>query len=571
MGWVGRCRDLGGLIFVDLRDRYGVTQIIFNPASDASMAEIASRLKVETVIAVEGRVDARPDDMVNTDMHTGELEVNAIKLHVLNESKTLPFLIRDDIDASDELRLKYRYLDLRRPEMQKNMMIRHRTAQTVRCFFDSEAFIEIETPALMKSTPEGARDYLVPSRIHKGRFYALPQSPQTYKQLLMVAGYDRYFQIVKCFRDEDLRADRQPEFTQIDIEMSFISETDIMDTVERLMLRIFDDVLGVALKAPFRKISYDESMARYGVDRPDLRFGMEIQDVNDLVAGSGFKVFDSTVENGGRVRGLKLEGAAPLSRKKVDILTDAVKPNGAKGLVVIQVKEEGIVSPIAKFISPELLESICKRFNAVEGDVVFLVADEEAICCASLGFLRNYLANEYSLLDDKAYSLCWVTDFPLLDYDENEKRYVAMHHPFTQPRAEDIEKLTTDPGAVRARAYDLVLNGCEIAGGSIRNFQRDVQSRMFDVLGIDRETAEKKFGFLLEALECGAPPHGGIAFGLDRLVMFLTGEKSIREVIAFPKTTSALSLMDMAPSEVDTRQLIELGLKLNDNKVKSIE
>ena len=562
MGWVANHRDLGGVVFVDLRDREGITQVVFHPETDAKLAEAASRLKMETVVAVKGRVDARPDNMVNAQMATGQIEVAALELQVLNESKTLPFLIRDDVDASDELRLKYRYLDLRRPEMQWNLIIRHRTAQCTRRFFDGEGFIEVETPTLMKSTPEGARDYLVPSRIHKGRFYALPQSPQTYKQLLMVSGFDRYFQIVKCFRDEDLRADRQPEFTQIDVEMSFIDEAIIMDTVERLMVRIFDEVLGIPLTAPFPRLSYAEAMARYGVDRPDLRFGMEIYDLGDLAANSGFKVFDDTLASGGKVRGLKLTGGAPLSRKQVDVFTEAVKPHGAKGLVVIQVKEEGIVSPIAKFVAPELLEAICKRLDAKLGDVVFIVADTEKICCAALGFLRNHLAAEYQLADPKSFVPCWVLDFPLLEWDEEARRFVAMHHPFTQPKAEDLDKLTSDPGSVRARAYDLVLNGSEIAGGSIRNYRRDVQSQLFQALGIDAATAEAKFGHLLEALECGAPPHGGIAFGLDRLVMFLAGQSSIREVIAFPKTTSALSLMDHAPSEVDPHQLEELGLSL---------
>lgn len=566
MGWVASHRDLGGVIFIDLRDRYGITQVVFHPEGNTEMVETASRLKMETVIAVQGRVDARPEDMVNSKMDTGAIELNVQTLRVLNEAKTLPFLIRDDIDASDELRLKYRYLDLRRPAMQRNLIIRHQTAQCVRRYFDAQQFIEIETPTLMKSTPEGARDYLVPSRVHKGRFYALPQSPQTYKQLLMVAGYDRYFQIVKCFRDEDLRADRQPEFTQIDVEMSFVDEEDIMQIIEGLMVRIFDEVLGVEMQPAFRRISYDEAMAKYGVDKPDLRYGMEIEDISDMVADSGFKVFDGTVASGGRVRGLKLEGGAPLSRKQVDLLTEAVKPHGARGLVVIQMKEEGVASPIAKFLSPELLAAIAARFGAVTGDVIFLVADQESVCCSALGFLRTHLADEYNLADANCFVPCWVTDFPLFEYDEEAGRYTAMHHPFTQPKSEDIDALKSNPGAARARAYDLVLNGSEIAGGSIRNYRRDVQSQMFDALGIDEETANNKFGFLLEALECGAPPHGGIAFGLDRLAMFLAGESSIREVIAFPKTTSALSLMDRAPSEVDERQLEELGLLLRPRK-----
>ena len=561
-GWVANHRDMGGVIFIDLRDRWGMTQVVFHPEEDADLCSQAARLKMESVIGIHGKVTTRPDTMVNPGMDTGEIEVKVSDLVVFNESKPLPFLIKDDIEISEELRFKHRYLDIRRPSMQRNLLLRHGTYQTTRQYFDELGFIEVETPILMKSTPEGARDYLVPSRIHRGKFYALPQSPQTYKQLLMVSGYDRYFQIVRCFRDEDLRADRQPEFTQIDVEMSFVDEEDIIEVVEGLIVRLFQELLDVTIDRPFPRFNYQSALARFGTDAPDIRFGMEIVDVSDLVSDSGFRVFDETVRNSGRVRGICQKGAGPISRKQVDQLTDFVHDFGAKGLVVIQMKDDEIATPIAKFVSDTLLEVVCKQFNAAIGDAIFLIADADNVCCSALSNLRKLLAANAGLIDSEVFKPLWVLDFPLLEWDEEHGRFAAMHHPFTSPKAEDIELLDSDPGRVRARAYDLVINGSEIAGGSIRNHRRDVQEMMFRALGLDREKAEQKFGFLMDALEYGAPPHGGIAFGFDRLVSILAGEQSIREVIAFPKTTSALSLMDGSPSEVDIEQLKELGLQI---------
>ena len=561
-GWVANHRDHGGVIFVDLRDRWGMTQIMFDPAQDEKLADNASRLKMESVIGVRGTVIRRPADMMNPRLPTGEIEVNGQDMIIFNEARPMPFLIKDDCEATDETRLKYRYLDLRRPVMQKNMILRHRMAQMVRRFFDEESFIEVETPFLMKSTPEGARDYLVPSRIHKGRFYALPQSPQTYKQLLMVSGYDRYFQIVRCFRDEDLRADRQPEFTQIDVEMSFVDENDIMDIMERLIIRMFEEMLGRKVPAPFPRIGYAEAMSRFGTDRPDMRYGLELQDISHLVPDSGFRVFDETLAAGGTVRGLKLDGVGQISRKQIDTFTEYVRQFRAGGLVVIQKREEGVHSPAAKFLSESMMASVLKQFEAAAGDVIFIVADSETVCLDALGNLRQHLAETFQRIPEDNFVPLWVVDFPLLEWDEASGRYMAMHHPFTSPKPEDVPLLEKSPGKVRARAYDLVLNGSEIAGGSIRIHRRDVQEQMFRHLGLDQTQAEQKFGFLMGALEYGAPPHGGIAFGFDRLVMLFAGESSIREVIAFPKTTSALSLMDGSPSDVDQDQLKELGLRL---------
>ena len=561
-GWVANHRDLGGVIFVALRDRWGITQVVFDPSADKSLNQAAADLKLESVIAIRGEVTLRPKDMVNPRMPTGAIEIAARELKVLNEAKTLPFLIKDPCEASDELRFKYRYLDLRRPSMQKNLMLRHRMYQIVRTYFDEEGFVEIETPFLMKSTPEGARDFLVPSRVHKGKFYALPQSPQTYKQILMVSGYDRYFQIVRCFRDEDLRADRQPEFTQIDVEMSFVDEEDVISVVEGLMVRLFRQLAGKEIQKSFRRMSYDESMMKYGTDSPDIRFGMEIVDVSDLAAESGFNVFHDVINEGGSVRGIRWEGCGHLSRKQVDDFTAFVKIYGAKGLVTVQMTEEGAVSSIAKFVDENITNAICERLNAASGDAFFLVAGEEKVCCDALGNLRLKLASQSGLMSKDVFVPVWIVDFPLLEWSDEEGRQVARHHPFTSPKDEDMEFLDTSPEKVRAKAYDLVLNGSEIAGGSIRNHNRAVQERMFRVLGMDQSTAERKFGFLMEALECGAPPHGGIAFGFDRMVMLFAGEESIREVIAFPKTTSALSLMDGSPTIVDEKQLRELGLKI---------
>jgi aspartyl-tRNA synthetase len=565
-GWVSNHRDHGGVIFIDLRDRWGITQIVFHPSEDKDLYETARTLRMESVISVTGDVVSRPADQVNTDLPTGSIEVVVCKMSILNEAKTLPFLIKDVCDASDELRMKYRYLDLRRPEMQANILLRHRAAQSVRRFFNDEDFLEIETPILMKSTPEGARDYLVPSRIHKGRFYALPQSPQTYKQLLMVSGYDRYYQIVRCFRDEDLRADRQPEFTQIDVEMSFIDEEDIIDVMERLVSRLFSEILNKPLPFPFPRISYSEAMARYGNDHPDRRFGMEILDISGLAASSDFRIFSETVQKGGCVRGIRWEKGGAVSRKQLDELTGFVRQFGATGLVMIQKKDGEIHSSISKFVTPEIMNSIAKTFEMDSEDVLFLVAAAETAAQESLGNLRRKLALDSGLIKKDDFAPVWVIDFPLLEWSDDEKRYVARHHPFTSPKEEDMAMLSSRPQDVRARAYDLVINGYEIAGGSIRNHRRPVQEKMFDVLGMDFAVAERKFGFLMEALECGAPPHGGIAFGFDRLVMLLAGEESIREVIPFPKTTSALSLMDGCPSEVDPQQLKELGLRLDEDE-----
>jgi aspartyl-tRNA synthetase len=561
-GWVASQRDHGGVIFIDLRDRYGTTQVVFRPGGDPQALETGRRLRSEWAVGIRGRVTLRPEAMVNPKLPTGEIEIETTDCTVFNESKVLPFPIKDPCDASDETRLKYRYLDLRRPRMQSNLMLRHRIAMRVRDYFDGLGFLEIETPFLMKSTPEGARDYLVPSRIYKGRFYALPQSPQIYKQTLMISGFDRYFQITRCFRDEDLRADRQPEFTQIDVEMSFVSEDDVLSIMEELTRRLFRETLGLALPDPFPRMPYTEAVARYGTDRPDLRFGMEIIDISGAAAGSGFKVFQEAVANGGAVRGIKLESAGSLSRKQVDDLTAFAKEAGAKGLVVLQKTEAGLSSPIVKFVTPGFLDALESAFAVKPGDAVFLAADTARTCGEALGSLRKKLAADRGLVRQGEFAPLWVVDFPLVEWSEEEKRWTAMHHPFTSPKEEDIPLLETDPGRVRARAYDLVLNGSEIAGGSIRNHRKSIQQSLFRLLGFDQATAERKFGFLLEALEFGAPPHGGIAFGFDRLITLLAGEDSIREVIAFPKTTSALSLMDGCPSEVSEEQIRELGLEI---------
>jgi len=559
-GWVQSTRDHGGVIFVDLRDRWGRTQVVFHP-EDAALIEQAKRLNMESVIGIRGRVVERPPEMVNPQIETGRVEVVADRLEVLNRARPLPFVIKDPPEALEETRFKYRYLDLRRPAMQRNLLLRHRAAQVVRRYFDENEFLEIETPVLMKSTPEGARDYLVPSRIHPGKFYALPQSPQTYKQLLMVSGFDRYFQIVKCFRDEDLRADRQPEFTQIDVEMSFVDEEAVFTVMEGLMSRLFRETLNREIILPFPRISYDEAMLKYGLDRPDLRFGLEIQDLGDLVPGCGFEVFEQVIRSGGAVRGFRLPGAGTFSRKQVDDLTAFVRNFGPKGLIAVQFQPDGVKSPVSKFVAAGWMERLRSRFGVETGDAVLIVASDKKGVCDALGNLRNKLAADFGLIDRSRMAPLWVTEFPLLDWDSGENRWVAMHHPFTAPRPEDIPLLETDPGKARARAYDLVLNGSEIAGGSIRIHQSGMQSTLFRLLGIDAETARRKFGHLIEALDYGAPPHGGIAFGFDRLVTILAGESSIREVIAFPKTTSAISLMDGCPSEVEPAQLAELGLK----------
>ena len=576
-GWVDRRRDLGGVIFIDLRDRYGKTQVVFAPQHNESVYQVAKQLRGEDVISVSGKVEHRPEGTTNQNLPTGEVEVVADDLVILNEAETPPFPIDSDIDTSEDLRLRYRYLDLRREPMQRNLTTRHKMAQIARRYLDGLNFLEIETPFLMKSTPEGARDYLVPSRIHRGKFYALPQSPQTYKQILMVSGFDRYFQIVKCFRDEDLRADRQPEFTQIDIEMSFIQEEDIYKMAEGLVKTLFKEVKGIDIKTPLPRMSYDEAMTRYGSDKPDLRFGLPIEDVTETLRGSEFKVFESAIQGGSLVCGVNMPGQAGVSRKQIDELTELAKSCGAAGLVYFKVTGDSLESPTAKHFSAEQLKQLHEKFSANNGDLILLVTQPRGRIYQTLGLFRLELGKRFGLIDESQNALLWVTEFPLLEWSEDEKRFAAMHHPFTSPREEDVVNLDNglkehaekkrwlpenSVNKARARAYDLVWNGNEIAGGSIRIFHPELQQKMFSCLGISKDEAEKKFGFLMEAFKYGAPPHGGIAFGFDRLVMLFTGSKSIRDVIAFPKTSSAMSLMDDAPNEVSRDQLIELHLKV---------
>ena len=561
-GWVDSRRDLGGVVFIYLRDRYGKTQAVFSPQTNQSVHTLAGTLRTEFVISVTGKVEHRPAGSENTALPTGAIDVIADELTILNTADTTPFAIEDELDVNEELRLKYRYLDLRRSRMQRNLVTRHKMYLSTRKYFDELGFIEIETPILMKSTPEGARDYLVPSRVHPGKFYALPQSPQTYKQILMVAGMDRYFQIVKCFRDEDLRADRQPEFTQIDVEMSFVDEEIIREVVEGFITKLFKDLKGSEISAPFPRLTYREAMESYGSDKPDMRFGLTISDVSDIVRGSAFRVFNDILQKGGVVAGFVAPGCAAYSRSQLDGLTDAAKSLGAGGLVWMRVTAAGVESPTAKFLGPETVNGIRSKMEAKEGDLILLISDTWHKTYSILGGLRLEMARRLNLVDEGKNSLLWVTDFPMFEYDESEKRYVAVHHPFTSPKTEDLPLLDSEPLKARARAYDLVLNGCEIAGGSIRIHNRTLQSKVFGLLGIDEEQARKKFGFMLEAFRYGAPPHGGIAFGFDRICMLLTGEKSIRDVIAFPKTTSAMSLMDESPSEVDAGQLKELHIRI---------
>jgi aspartyl-tRNA synthetase len=563
MGWVHRRRDHGGLIFIDLRDRYGRTQIVFGGQNSQEANPKAKELRSEFVIAVKGTVRKRPEGMINPNLSTGEIEVAVSELKILNRAKTTPFVIDDNVEVSEELRLKYRYLDLRNSLMRENMVLRHKTYQVVRAFFDRHHFLEFETPVLMRSTPEGARDFLVPSRIHKGKFYALPQSPQMYKQILMVAGVDRYFQIVRCFRDEDLRADRQPEFTQIDVEMSFVEREDVLALMEQLMAEIFQKLLNRTIMLPIPRLSYDQALATYGTDKPDTRFEMKIVDISNVAANSEFKVFKETAASGGIVCGVALKGGAKFSRKRIDELTQYIQTEGGKGLVSIKVSESGWESSVAKFFKDDAIRAINQRFNAGVGDLILLIADQKEKALTLAGNLRLKLAREENLIPENQFALLWVLDFPLLEFDENEKRYVARHHPFTAPMDEDLHLLDTKPETARAKAYDLVLNGYEIAGGSIRIHQQALQKKMFTLLNIPDDEARDKFGFLLDAFEYGAPPHGGIAFGFDRLVMLLANMKSIRDVIAFPKTNSALSLMDGAPSQVSADQLKELGLKVD--------
>ena len=561
MGWAHRRRDHGGVIFVDLRDREGIVQIVFNPEAGEAVHGEAHKIRSEYVLAVKGKVRKRPEGMDNPALTTGQVEVVISELEILNESKTPPFSF-DEEDTSENVRLKYRYLDLRRPAIQKNLFLRSRLASATRRYFDENGFIEVETPFLTKSTPEGARDYLVPSRISKGMFYALPQSPQIFKQLLMVSGFDRYFQIVKCFRDEDLRADRQPEFTQIDVEMSFITEEDIMQMMEGLMAAIFKACMDKEISLPLPRLTYADAISRYGKDNPDVRFGMEIVDLSSIVKDSGFKLFAEVAASGGVIKAIKAEQAASLSRKDLDSLKDFVAIYGAKGLAWARVNTTDWTSPIYKFLSPVEVTNIGQAMNAKEGDIIFFVADTPKVVSDSLGNLRLNLAKRLNLIDPDALAFTWITEFPLMEYSETDKRFVSTHHPFTSPFLEDLPLMKTDPGKVRARAYDLVLNGSEIGGGSIRIHRKDVQAQVFSALGLSDEDAKLKFGFLLDALEYGAPPHGGLAFGLDRLAMIMTKAESIRDVIAFPKTQKAACLLSDAPSKVGIEQLMELSLKI---------
>jgi len=562
MGWVQRRRDHGGLIFIDLRDREGIAQLALDPDRDPEAHAKAEKVRNEYVVGVRGIVSPRPEGTVNPKMATGEVEVEVKELRILNGSATPPFMIEDSVDVAENIRLKHRYLDLRRPALQSNLILRHKVAQIVRNYLNDTGFIEVETPVLTKSTPEGARDYLVPSRVNPGMFYALPQSPQLFKQLLMVSGFDRYYQIVKCFRDEDLRADRQPEFTQIDCELSFVDRQDIMDIMEGMIAKVFRETLGVELSLPMPRITYTEAMARFGVDNPDMRFGLELVEISNIVKECGFKVFADAVKKGGIVKLLNAKQCATFSRKEIDDLTEFVKIYGAKGLAYVKVQEDGSwQSPIAKFFTDKEIALIDEAAGSEPGDLLLFAADTYKVANESLGRLRGLLGQKLGLARKDDFRFAWVTDFPLLEWDGEARRHVAVHHPFTAPLDEDIALLDGDPGSARAKAYDLVLNGSEIGGGSIRIHSSEVQNKMFSLMGITAEEAEEKFGFLLGALGYGAPPHGGIAFGLDRLMMILTGSDSIRDVIAFPKTQKATCLLSEAPGEVDDTQLRELSIR----------
>lgn len=562
-GWVDTRRDLGGVIFIDLRDRYGITQVVFEPSFNSEAHENGKDLRSEFVISIEGKVRKRPEGTENPELPTGNIDVMVDKIIILNKALTPPFQIKDNIDVNEDLRLKYRYLDLRRKEMQDNIILRHKMYQITRNYFDSKNFVEIETPVLMKSTPEGARDFLVPSRLHKGRFYALPQSPQQYKQILMVSGFDRYFQIVKCFRDEDLRADRQPEFTQIDIEMSFVDTEDIFEIMEGFIKQIFKEIKNYDLQTPVKRLTFDDAMEKYGSDKPDLRYGLEMVTLNSVFQNSEFRVFKESMDNRGIITGLLAKGCGDYTRNQLDVLTDFVKKLGAGGLIWMRVKENSLEAPIAKFLSDEEKQGIIKSLNAENGDLLFILSGPKLKTLSLMGNLRTEMANRLNLIDENSEpSILWVTDFPLLEWDDETKRFYAMHHPFTSPKLEEIDLLKSDPSKVHARAYDLVFNGNEIAGGSIRIHNAELQSLMFKTLGISEEEAETKFGFLMNAFKYGAPPHGGIAFGFDRLAMLLAGKSSIREVIAFPKTASGMSLMDECPSFVSEEQLKELHIKI---------
>jgi aspartyl-tRNA synthetase len=563
MGWVQRRRDHGGLVFIDLRDRTGIVQVVFNNEVSSEAFEKVQGVRSEYVLAIEGKVVKRAPENVNPKIATGEIEIYANTLKILSKSETPPFPIEDRSNVSEAIRLKYRYLDLRRPSMQKNLMTRFKITKVVRDFLNKNGFIEIETPLLIKSTPEGARDYLVPSRIYPGKFYALPQSPQMFKQLLMISGFDKYYQIAKCLRDEDLRADRQPEFTQIDIEMSFVEVDDVLEINEKMIAQIFKETLGIDVTIPFKRLSYQEAMERFGTDKPDLRFGMELKDLSDIVSRSEFNVFKTALKNSGSVRGINVKSAASMPRRQLDELVELAKTYGAKGLLWMQVFENEVKSPATKFLSEEEIEKILERLEAETGDLLLIVADKDEIVFDTLGHLRLELGKRLNLIDENKYEFVWIVDFPLLEYDSEEKRYVAKHHPFTAPKDEDIDLLEKEPLKVRAKAYDIVLNGVEIGGGSIRIHDTELQKRMFKVLGFSEEKAWERFGFLMEAFKYGAPPHGGIAYGLDRLAMIITGSDTIRDVIAFPKTQNAVCLMTDAPSEVSEEQLKELHIKVD--------
>ncbi|MFF2497369.1 aspartate--tRNA ligase [Peribacillus sp. NPDC058075] len=561
-GWVQKRRDLGGVIFIDLRDRSGVVQVVFNPDISADALATAEKIRNEYVLDIQGTVIKRDEANFNPNVTTGTVEVQAENVTILNEAKTPPFSIDERTDVSEDIRLKYRYLDLRRPAMFETLKMRNQTTKAIRDYLDGEGFLDIETPILTKSTPEGARDYLVPSRVHEGEFYALPQSPQIFKQLLMVSGFERYYQIARCFRDEDLRADRQPEFTQIDIETSFMSQEDIINTAENMMAKVMKDVKGLDVTLPFPRMTYNEAMSLYGSDKPDTRFGMELKDVSEIVKDSDFKVFTGAVANGGQVKAIVVkDGNADYSRKDIDALAEFAAIYGAKGLAWLKVEEDGVKGPIAKFFAEDQ-EQLVSALEAEVGDLILFVADKKGIVADALGALRNKLGKERGLIDQSKFNFLWVTDWPLFEYDEEEGRYYAAHHPFTMPFREDMDKLESDPASVRAQAYDLVLNGYELGGGSLRIFERDVQEKMFKVLGFSEEEANAQFGFLMDAFEYGTPPHGGIALGLDRMVMLLAGRTNLRDTIAFPKTASASDLLVDAPSTVSDKQLAELNLRL---------
>lgn len=561
-GWVQTRRDLGGVLFIDLRDRTGIVQIVFNPDYSGEALQVADKVRSEYVLAVTGKVVKRDDETINRNLPTGEIEVQITNIEVLNAAKTPPFFIEDGVEVDESLRMKYRYLDLRRPEMHKTLLLRSKAAKIFRDFLDSEGFIDVETPILTKSSPEGARDYLVPSRVHEGEFFALPQSPQIYKQLLMVGGIERYYQMARCFRDEDLRADRQPEFTQFDIETSFMPQDELLSMMETLMQRLLKETIGVEVATPFQRLTYAEAIGKYGSDKPDLRFGLELVEMNGIVASSGVKVFASVIEKGGEVKCLNAKGCGTWTRKEIDDLGPYAARYGAKGLAWIQVKDGEFKGPIVKFFSEEEIAAVKERTGAEDGDLLLFSADTKKIVADVLGALRLKIGRQLGLIDDSVFKFAWVTEFPLLSYDEDQKRYMAEHHPFTRPMDEDLHLFDTDPGAIRAQAYDIVLNGYEVGGGSQRIYKREVQEKMFEALGFTPELAHEKFGYLMDAFEYGTPPHGGIAFGFDRLIMLLAGRTNLRETIAFPKTASATDLLMDAPAPVDAAQLEQLHIKL---------